>query len=134
MASPKTLELNMKRQLLLKKNEARVLDPGPAVKGREPNRAMRRKMAYMAAHMPRKQGLALLKVAEDRGLVPRGTYDKAIGNGEIGPDDEATWNPDHVIIPPETSRFSLFSRGVFLLQNLPLWIKSSVESFMSRFR
>lgn len=63
MASPKMLELEMQKQLL-RKGQVRILVPSNGQ-----NRAGRRKMDWLASHLPKKQVEALLKVAVAKGII-----------------------------------------------------------------
>lgn len=63
MASPKMLELEMKKQLL-RKDQVKFLTQNTGQ-----NRKGRRKMDWLASHLPKKQVEALLKVAVAKGII-----------------------------------------------------------------
>lgn len=63
MASPKMLEIEMQKQLL-RKSQVRILTPSVGQ-----NRAGRRKMSWLASHLPEKQVQALLKLAVAKGFL-----------------------------------------------------------------
>ena len=63
MASPKMLEIEMQKQLL-RKDQVKFLTQNTGQ-----NREGRRRMNWLASHLPKKQVEALLKVALAKGII-----------------------------------------------------------------